>query len=92
MLLIAVGLLCLLMLTNCDPAYAEEEEETRPRYYVETITWYKPNVEPKKQRYSFTWQSQCESFRLKILDMFAIHSEDPNFGFVMGECHKETEE
>lgn len=93
MVIIAAALLCLGLLSHCDPAYAaEEEEEARPRYYVEAVTWYKPNVEPKKQRYSFTWQSQCESFRVKLLDMFANHSEDPNFGFAMGECHKEIEE
>lgn len=92
-----VAILCwITLIASCwdDPAWAaeKEEEEVRPRYYVEMVTWYKPNVEPKKQRYSFTWQSQCESFKLKLLDMFAIHVEDPNFGFVMGECHKEKEE
>lgn len=94
MVCIAAALVCLFLLSQCDPAYAaEEEEETRPRYYVKLVTWYKPEVPPLKQTFSFTWQSQCESFKTSTLDMLSVHLDnDPNFGFTMGDCLKETEE
>jgi hypothetical protein len=91
MVIVALALICTMVLGQCAPAYAEEEEEPEVHYVVTMITWY-GETKPFKQKFSFQWQTACETFRITTTEKMEAYKIDPKFGFIMSdECKKELQ-